>query len=217
MANDIARKNHGVSLPDMAPFAGLVFLLVGFYMLTGSFRQEAVGAVPIERVPHSDSYACLPDNLEASISLTAKNELSFGVQSRQVQAAAILAVASRHGISFTESQLTTLQKMPFLSTDVEHLPALLSLPAYQHKQAVEWQKMHPLSMQQLMECMMASEVAAQSMFHLPIYCRLILDSEAKMPHVELLIDRLQAQGINRFNLGCTDNYLCVREQSGRNQ
>ncbi|MBF9140696.1 biopolymer transporter ExbD [Hymenobacter properus] len=184
----------------MASFAGLVFLLVCFCMLAGRFRKEAVGTVPVERVPRSISYSCIPENPEAVLSLTSKNELSFGTQSRSVQVASILKVASQHGVSFSEAQLMELKNLPFLSTDVEYLPKLLSLPDYRRNEANELQKLHPLSMQQLIECTMASKAAAQSMFHTPVYCCLMIDSEAKMSHVGLLIDRLQAQGINRFNL-----------------
>ena len=59
------RRNRmwGISLPDMAPFAGVVFLLVCFYMMTGKFKYGEEGLVTLEQLPKTSSWHCrIPEN-----------------------------------------------------------------------------------------------------------------------------------------------------------
>jgi biopolymer transport protein ExbD len=193
-------RNRDISLPDMGPFAGVVFLVVCFYMLAGRFRHKEDGIVSDAKLPYSTTYCGPPENIDLIISLNAQNKLSFGVSSKPVQIAAIQKVAARHGIGFSDSQLTALKAAPFLATDVESMPAFLSLPEYQRIKSVEQQKLSRLSEKQLLECIVAAKASAQTLYRMPVYTCLKIESDANMVHVEHLIDLLQRHGINRFNL-----------------
>jgi len=193
---------HGrsVSLPDLAPFAGLIFLIVGFYALTSRFKGPELGVVPNDQLPYSVTHACIPENMEAVVSLGTTNQLSFAVTHPETQAAAIRQVASRHGITFTPAQSAELKTLSFLRTDVENLPKLLSLPMYQRNRPAELSKLSPLSEQQLLECVVAAKTSAATLTHKPVYISFKVDSEVKTPQIERLIALLQTKGINRFNL-----------------
>ena len=192
-------RNCGISLPDMAPFAGVVFLVVCFYMVAGRFKVADEGLVNLEQLPASQISACLHDNTNTIISLTADKKLSFSVTSRTIQLAAIQQVAAKHGISFTDAQVVALKTIPFLATDVENLPVFLSLPDDKRTTTIESRKLGPLSWQQLAECIVAAKASAKEEHH-SIYSSLNVHSEASMASVEQLTDLLQAIGINRFSL-----------------
>lgn len=194
-------RSGSISLPDMAPFAGLVFLYVCFCLLTTRPKQSDLGLVSNERTPRSETLYCkLGDNNEAVVSLTIKQQLTFAVTSPEVQAAAIQQVALQHGVPFTQAQLTELKTVAYLRTDVENLPRFLSLPAYQRNRLTELISLSSLSENELMECIVAAKASAMTTMHKPIYLSLNIDSEASATHVEHLLDLLQAQGIHHFNL-----------------
>ena len=193
-------RKQVLSLPDMAPFASVVFLMVCFYMLTGHFKTPEEGIVSNEDLPLL-RIACwrTPVNSEAVICLNSKNQFSFS-SSPAIQTDAIQKVALQHGIQLTPPQLARLKALPFLATTVENLPELLSLQDYQYRRAMELSKRKPLSEQQLIECMIAAKASAKELTHKPIYTCLKIGSEVKMLHAERLFDLLQAHDIHRFLL-----------------
>ncbi|MDB5270623.1 MAG: biopolymer transporter ExbD [Hymenobacter sp.] len=193
-------RSRGIAPTDMGPFAGLLFLLLSFYLLTSRFEKE-VGIVRREQVPYN-SNACskYPEENEALICLSPNQCLSFSVTSPAIQTAAIKLVAEQHKIRLTAGQLAALETLPFLRTDIEKLPGFLSLPTYQRNKLAELEKLAPLNESQVLECIIAAKASAQSLTHRPIYTSLRIDSEVRMSDVQRLFDLLQTQGINRFNL-----------------
>lgn len=199
-SNEPGRKRRGISLPGMAPFAGLIFLLVCFYLLTTQFRQPVASNVRIESLPFSGTHACLPDNNEAIVSLTRENQLAFAVDSREAQTLAIQKVAQRHKISFTVNQLNRLADLSYLVTDVESLPRLLSLASDPNHLSHQKKDFPPLSEQQLVECIASANSAVQILYHKPMYVSLRIEAEVKAENVNHLLEVLGTNGYNRFNL-----------------
>ena len=198
--NDPGRKRRGISLPDMAPFAGLIFLLVCFYLLTTHFRHPVASNVRIESLPFSTTHACLPENNETIVSLTRENQLAFAVDSRKAQTLAIQKVAQRHKISFTTNQLKQLADLPFLATDVENLPRLLSLTSDPSHRSHQSQALPPLSEQQLVECVASAKSTVQTLYHKPIYLSLRVDAEVTAGRVNRLLERLETSGFHHLRL-----------------
>jgi hypothetical protein len=194
-------RSRGIELPDMGLFAGLVFLLLTFYLLTSRFKGSEVGIVCREQVPYS-SNACsnYPENNEVLICLNTNQLLSFSVTSPAIQLAAIKLVAEQHGIRMTPDQLAALETVPFLQTNVENLPGFLSLPIYQRSKLAELKKLAPLSERQMLECIIAAKVTAKALTQTPVYTSLRIASEVQMSHVQRLFDLLETRGIHRVNL-----------------
>jgi len=184
----------------MAPFAGLVFLLVGFYMITGRFKQPAEGLVSLEELPASRVSSCLKENLEANVSLSANNQISFAANAQEVRFESIRQVANNRCIRLSTSQLNELRNVAFLSTNVESLPLFLDTPASERNALLASHRVAPLDTTQLRECIAAAKSWSQLLFHKPLYITLSVAAETKAPHVESLLTALGAQGIHRFNL-----------------
>lgn len=185
----------------MGPIASLVFLLVGFYMLAGHFKWPDESVVTEGDMAYSTpEYGChLYDCCGAVIGLGANNQRSFSTSSA-VQAATIQAVAQRHGVTFTPSQIASLKDLPFLATNVENLPALLSLTEFERSKRIRNQAITPLSEQQLMECIATAKTETNTRWRKPLYMFLQIDANTKMGQFERLTDMLQTLGNNRFNL-----------------
>lgn len=192
----------------MAPFAGLLFLLLCVCLSSGRLRKPEVGVVTTEQVPSFGGFQCGPPNYAAVISLNLKNQLSFSVpeidrephHGLEIQVKAIQQVAARRGIEFTPSQLATLRTLPFLALDIAQLPRFLSLSAVERSKLLNSQKLNPLTKEQLIECITAAKTSAISSVGIPLHLALKVDAEVKSPQIMHLIDLLQANGTNRFNL-----------------
>ena len=198
-----SRKNkRGLSLPDMAPFAGLIFLIVVFYALSSSFKRTEFGIVSNDQLPFSEirNRGKIPENCTAITSLDTENQLSFAVDCPAIQSVAIQQVALQHGVNLTFSQKAELKTLPFLATAVENLPELLSLHGYQYRQVIELNSRAPLNEQQLAECLAAAKSCTKTLLHTPIYFAFKISPEVRMAHVIQLFDLHQSLGINRFTL-----------------
>jgi hypothetical protein len=198
---------RGISLPDMAPFAGVVFLLLLPYLL-GRFQLKApqAGLLIPDTEQAFSSTVCWrgdADGLDGVlICLNASNQLSFALPGygQEFQAAVINQVAVRHKVKLSLSQQCSLEALPFLATDVQQLPHLLTLTKPQSVATVLSGNFEPLSAKQLADCILATRVLALSSIGRPLQFYLKIGANVKAPQVWALTDLLQEQGINRFSM-----------------
>ncbi|WP_460607572.1 hypothetical protein [Hymenobacter terrigena] len=194
----------------MAPFAGLFFLLVGFYMLTGHFKQTGngtdTGIVALEQLP-AIPFSCYkpldPNGFGGCvISLNARNQFSFALPGtdQNFQSKVINQVALQHGVELTASQLTELHSLPFLAYDVEQLPVLLAVPSWERQKQIESGLFGQLSKNQLADCIAATQTLAPKILQRPVYFYLKIQANVESWQFYSLTDLLQTRGINRFNL-----------------
>lgn len=183
----------------MAPFAGMFFLLVCFFALTTRFKEPRMGNVALEKLPHYENSACLRENSEAVVGLDTAGHYSFSLSGPVFQAVTIQRVAASYGIAFSRSQRSNLNRLDYLDADVRELPAILDALAYQQLfRSKETRQLLPET--QLVACVAEAKWVIQSLGHKPTYVSLLIHADTKASSVMRLIDVLQNQGINRFNL-----------------
>lgn len=198
-------RQQGLLMPDMAPFASLIFLAVCFYPLTGSLRGSESGLVAVDRLP-GNSAVCwrMPESCCAVIGLNQANQLSFSVPynypTKSIQTAAIRQIALQHKIVFTASQMAKLQTLPFLATTVQQLPQFLDLTAIQRHESLRLGTIGPLNEAQLAECLTAAKKLSMTLERRNLQFTLNIDVDTEASKVMHLVDLLQTTGINRFNL-----------------
>ena len=198
----LRNSNSGnVAMPRMAAYAGFLMLMVPFFLYRYGSQLTDMGIVHAQKLPITHTIACKGPNEFAVISLDQQGKFAFSVSgvSPQVQAAAIQDVAYQRGISLDSKQCTELQSLPFLTSDIDELPHLLSLPSNRRGQLVELAKFKPLSEAQLIACVVAARQYNKSRFKRPIAISLRIDTEAKSSKVMLLLEKLQAHGFNRIS------------------
>ena len=193
-------RKEGIPLPDFAPFAGVLLLVVSFF-LVGRFQNPTDEIVASEQLPYSSTWYCkLAENHEAIISLTAKNQLAFSVTSPAIQTAAIKAVALQHHVRLTPTELVELAKIPLLSINVESLPSYLGQPASKRNSLNQLSELSPLSERELVECISKARELANTSAHGPMKIAVRIDSETKMNAVNHLTALLEGQGTNHVDL-----------------
>ena len=193
-------RKHSISLPDIAPVAGVLLLFVSFF-LVGRFQNPTAEIVPSEHLPSVSAWFCkLAENDKAVISLTAKNQLAFSVTSPAIQTAAIKEVAIQHHIKLTATELVELAKIPLLRVNVESLPSYLKQPVYNRDSLDYLRSITQLSKEQLVECVSKARKFANSSTTAPMGIALRIDAESKMSTVNHLIALLEGKGTNRVDL-----------------
>ena len=193
-------RKRGISLPDIAPFAGVLLLFVSFFLL-GRFQNPTDEVVAPEHLPSSSTWYCkLSDNHQAVISLTAKNQLAFSVTSPAIQTAAIREVALQHHVKLTPPELVELAKIPMLRVNVESLPSYLGQPVSKRNSLNQLNKLSPLSEKELIECVSKAREFANSSTLGTMKIAVRIDSETKMSAVNHLTALLEGQGTNRIDL-----------------
>lgn len=192
-------SRRGISLPDMAPFAGVIFLIVCFFALTTRFRGPQIGNVTIEELPYGKIHPCMPENTELVIGLDTAGYYSFSVAAPLFQTTTIQQVAAKQSIVFSESQLSKLNQLDYLDIPIQELSTILNKPNYvQEFHLVD--KRPALSEREMLECLITSKKVVQSLAHKPSYVSLLIDAETNCARVMHLFESLQSQGLNRFNL-----------------
>jgi hypothetical protein len=199
-------KTHptrGISLPDMAPFASVIFLIVCFYAITTQFRAPLIGNVSLEELPYCSGSGCMIENAEAVIGLNNDGRYSFSVSGPLFQTTTIQKVAATQGIIFSALQRSKLNQITYLDANIQALPTILE-GEWNNQSSRLIRNHHPLEEKQLLACIMTSKKVIQAIAHKPSYVSLLINSETSVPKVMHLIDLLQTQGINRYNLKLQD-------------
>ncbi|WP_210521435.1 hypothetical protein [Hymenobacter terricola] len=194
--------SRSISVPYIAPFAGLLFLLVFPFVLSGEMRRPATGVATDEQLPSSHAECCSDrGNFGAVIGLNDAGHLSFAMPESpgKWQAIVIARVAVRHGMTLTVAQVATLQELPYLATDIRALPQLLALTASERNRLLQSGSFSILTPAQFSECLAEARQLLKEN-NLPYYVGIKIDADASMRQVFSLTDLLQAQGINRFQL-----------------
>ena len=135
----LRNSNSGnVAMLRMAAYAGFLMLMVPFFLYHYGSQLTDMGIIHAQKLPITHTIACKGPNEFAVISLDQQGRFAFSVSgvSPQVQATAIQDVAYHRGISVDSKQHTELQSLPFLTSDIDELPRLLSLPSNRRGQSV---------------------------------------------------------------------------------
>ncbi|MGY3090442.1 hypothetical protein ACVWYF_003497 [Hymenobacter sp. UYAg731] len=191
-----------IVLPNLAPIACVIFLLITPFILSGRLRMPATAVVSDEQLPFTHWKCCYDREAFGSvIGLSHENRLSFSMPEspKEFQGTVIARVAALHEIRFTPAQITSLEDLPFLATDVQQLPKFLALPDLQREKLTRMGKFGTLSKTQLSECIVAARQVMKE-HHQSYYIGIKIDSETNMSHAFSLTDLLATQNIHRFHL-----------------
>ncbi len=194
--------SRSISVPDVAPFAGLLFLLIFPFILSGEMRWPATGVVTDEQLPSSHTECCSDRGAFGTvIGLNFAGQLSFAMPESpsEWQSIVVARVAAHYGITFTAAQVAALKELPYLATSIQALPQMLALTASERKQRLQAGSFSVLTPAQFSECLTEARQLLKEN-NLPYYIGIKINADASMRQVFSLTDLLQSQGINRFLL-----------------
>ena len=193
-------RNRGIALPDMVPFASLIFLLLLLFLPNVRILGSDPGIVQSNNLPQSFERGCgkITEANGVIISLDTLNRFSFAVTSSKLQAVAIQRVAGHYGIQFTALQQEAASAIPYLSTSVTTLAEFLSQPVYERVKPSK--NFGFLTEQQLFDCVTATRNINTILGFHHLHTWLRIDANVKATRVAQLLDSLQVRGSQGFFL-----------------
>ncbi len=184
---------------DMTPMVDLAFLLVTFFMLTTQFRPDE--AVVVD-TPSSTSDLVAPESDILTLTIDKNKRVFVGIDKQPTKAAALQAIAARHGISFTPTQIKQFSLMPNFGVPIEQLGSYLDKDTEQRKALNKGLPGVPYDSlnNQMIDWVLEARKANIQNFKKPLYMVIKGDAGADVPTVQKVIKELQEKNINRFNL-----------------
>ena len=185
----VARKS--VSL-DMTAMCDMAFLLLTFFMLTTKFKpQEAL----VVDIPSSVAEVKLPEKDIMTISVRKDGAIFFGVDDQYTRKEMFRSVAKKHNVNVSEAELQKFALTESFGMQVQQLPQALKLTSDQFNALKQSGVPADSLNNQLGDWIYAARVANKQ-----IRIAIKGDKESNYEVIDNVIETLQDQKINKFNL-----------------
>ncbi|RSK48255.1 hypothetical protein [Hymenobacter rigui] len=178
--------------PELGLWGGLSLLLSTLFMSSAKFADD----LPVVQLPGSTEY-CTRGLTEVlfTFSLDADQRLYMHASTTELQTKALDLLAQNYGLWLSTGQLTQLQQLQYLGSDVRQLPDWLATPGWQRKKPTQGIHYFAANDQLTALLRVANRAAYAVHRHRAIVC-LRLDARLPAAVVMPLFRRIQALGIN---------------------
>lgn len=185
-------KRHGVSL-DMTAMCDVAFLLLTFFILTAKARpDEAVQVTP----PTSIAQTPIKDSEIITITVSNDGRIFMGADAQPVRLGMLEKIGEKNKISFTAEEKEQFKLMENFGVPVGSLKQLLDLESEERKKE---------GVQRGIPCDSVRNELGDWVLYARMYNpkqRIVIKADSKSEYkvVKNIIDALQSQKINNFNL-----------------
>ncbi len=187
---------------DMTAMCDVAFLLLTFFILTATAKQPE----PLEvQTPSSTVQTKLPDTDLATITIgkdkDGKDKVFFGVIGKEVRIKTLEFMGQEYGLEFNDEQKQRFSVIDGFGTSMETLPSLIALKGSErtHSELQTGIPMDSLN-NQLSKWIMSARKANIELYDKELRFAIKGDAKEEYPSIKKIMDILQDQKINSFNL-----------------
>lgn len=181
---------------DMTAMCDVAFLLLTFFILTATAKVPE--ALPVD-MPSSVAQTKLPDTDLAIITI-GKGKVFFDIKGREVRKRTLEGMGAKYGINFSEEDKTKFALMDDFGVPIAGLKQIIDMKAADRTKAE--QPGIPLDSldNQLKEWLLISRRATIDLDDKELQIAIKGDAKEEYPKIKKIMDILQDQKINSFNL-----------------
>ena len=183
---------------DMTAMCDVAFLLLTFFILTATAKQQE--ALPVD-MPASTNQTKLPESDLATITIGGKDKVFFSVLGREVRKRTLELMAIKYGIKFTPEESEKFSIMETFGVPIEGMSGLLALKGDERNKAGVQMGIPKDSLNnQLKEWVYNARIATNEISTKELQLAIKGDAKEQYPAIQKVMDILQDQQINNFNL-----------------
>lgn len=192
------KKSKKVTAVDMTAMCDVAFLLLTFFILTATAKQPEI--VPVE-TPASTVQVKLPDTDLAIITIADGGKVFFGVKAGDVREKTLELIGTQYNVQFTAEESKRFGLMEEFGVPVNQLKSLIGMSSADRKsKGLQTGIPHDSIDNQLKEWVRAARVANAEVNDQQLNFAIKGDAKEQFPEIKKIIDILQDQQVNKFNL-----------------
>lgn len=182
---------------DMTAMCDVAFLLLSFFVMTATAKIPE--ALPVD-TPASQVQTKLPEDNLATITI-GKGKVFFDLKGREVRKKALELMGQKYSVAFTEQELETFSLMEGVGVPITALKQLIAMKtADRNKPGLQPGVPKDSLDNQLHEWIYNSRIANIDVNDKELQIAIKGDSKEEYPAIKRVMDILQDQKINNFNL-----------------
>lgn len=183
---------------DMTAMCDVAFLLLTFFILTATAKQPEI--VPVE-TPASTVQVKLPDTDLAIVTIADGGKIFFGVKAPDVRMKTLELIGEQYNLKFTDEEKKRFSLIEEFGVPVNKLNGLIKLSSTdRNKEGVQTGIPHDSTDNQLREWVRAARNANAEVNQQQLNFAIKGDAKEQYPEIKKVIDILQEQKVNKFNL-----------------
>lgn len=182
---------------DMTAMCDVAFLLLTFFILTATAKQPEPMSVD---TPASTVQTKLPETDLATLTV-GKGKVYFDLKGREVRKRTLELMAQKYGVTFTEQEIEKFAIMEGFGVPIQNLKTIIAMTSSERNKS-ELQPGIPKDSldNQLAEWIQNARIANIEENDKELQIAIKGDAKEEYPEIKKIMDILQDQKINSFNL-----------------
>lgn len=195
MANVKTSKNAAAI--DMTAMCDVAFLLLTFFILTATAKQQE--PLPVD-TPASTVQTKLPETDLATITI-GKGNVFFDVKGREVRKRTLELMGQKYNVAFTEDEQNKFALMEGFGVPIQNLKGIIGMTSTQRNKPGAQSSIPKDSLDnQLADWIQNARIANNEIAAKELQIAIKGDAKEEYPAIRKVMDILQDQKINSFNL-----------------
>jgi biopolymer transport protein ExbD len=195
MAKIKTKKNPGST--DMTAMCDVAFLLLTFFILTATAKQPE--ALPVD-TPNSTVQTKLPDK-DLAMLILGDGKVFFGVTGKEVRIRTLELMGAKYGIAFSPEERKRFSVIDNFGVPMSQLRSLIAKDATERNEKNLQPGIPKDSLDnQLKEWVFNARIATNEIAGQQLKVAIKGDAKQEYPQIKKVMDILQDQQINSFNL-----------------
>ena len=182
---------------DMTAMCDVAFLLLTFFILTATAKQQE--PLPVD-TPASTVQTKLPETDLATITV-GKGKVFFDLKGRDVRKRTLELMSQKYNVPFTEDEKSKFALMEGFGVPIQNLNSIIAMKSSDRSRPGVQTSIPKDSLDnQLADWVQNARIANIEIDHKELQIAIKGDAKEEYPQIKRIMDILQDQKINSFNL-----------------